>query len=508
MNKIREILRLFTDGHSKNSICDHTGISRNTIKKYLSQYLLHRLTYQEIESLSDKDLDDLFGKPVLTPPTPRLIELVELFPYFEKELKRRGVTKRLLWQEYSTKHLEGFGFTQFCHYYSVWKNQSNPVMHFNHKAGDKLFVDYAGDKLQYTDIKTGEILYAEVFVAILGASQLTYVEAFESQKVEDFIGGCVGALEYIGGVPAAIVPDNLKSAVIKSNNYEPTLNETFADFAAHYGTSILPARSRKPRDKALVENAVRLMYTRIYAVIRNQAFSSLAELNHAIRGPLDAHNDTPFSRHDTTRKQQFEEIERKELKPLPPMAYELKYMRVLTVMKNYHVYLSADKHYYSVPYDFVGKKIKLYYSHSEVLVYYRHEKIATHPRLRMIGKYSTIPEHMPSTHRAQSEWSAERFLSWADSMDASVRELIQRILEKNQHPEQGYKTCLGILSFDKKVGRFRFVNACKRALEFGIYNYNIVRTILEKRMDEYPQEDTGMTSMPAHENIRGEKYYQ
>jgi len=508
MNKIREILRLFTDGHSKNSICAHTGISRNTVKKYLSQYLLHRLTYQEIESLSDKDLDDLFGKPVLTPPTPKLIELAETFPQMEKELKRRGVTKRLLWQEYSSKHIDGFGFTQFCHYYSVWKNQSNPVMHFDHKAGDKLFVDYAGDKLQYTDIETGEILYAEVFVAILGASQLTYVEAFESQKVEDFIGGCVGALEYIGGVPAAIVPDNLKSAVTKSNNYEPTLNETFADFASHYGTSILPARSRKPRDKALVENAVRLMYTRIYAVIRDMAFTSLAELNAAIRIPLDAHNQTPFSRHSNTRRQQFEDIERHELRPLPRMAYELKHMRELTVMKNYHVYLSADKHYYSVPFDFVGKKIKLYYSKSDILIYYQHEKIASHPRLRMIGKYSTIADHMPMNHQAQSQWSAERFLSWAESIDVSTRELIQHILEKRQHPEQAFKSCVGVLSFDKKVGRLRFINACKRALEYGTYNYNIIRTILEKRMDEYPQEDAGTGPMPDHKNIRGENYYK
>ncbi len=268
MSKIRHILRLHSQGRNKLVIANHTSVSRNTLKKYLKEFERSGLSFKEINELSDKDLEDLFVKPEEKPITPKLHALFGLFPAMDKELKRKGITRLLLWEDYKKKHPDGYSLSQFKNYFAKWKAQVNPSMHIEHKAGDKLYVDFAGDKLSIIDKQTGEIQAVEVFVAILGASQLTYVEAVMSQQKEDFIGACEGALHYYGGVPAAIVPDNLKSAVIKSSKYEPVLNETFADFAEHYSTTILPARAYRPQDKALVEGAVKIIYTRIYTKIR------------------------------------------------------------------------------------------------------------------------------------------------------------------------------------------------------------------------------------------------
>jgi transposase len=379
----------------------------------------------------------------------------------------------------------------------------------DHKAGDKLYVDFAGDKLSIIDKQTGEIQHVEVFVAILGASQLTYVEAVMSQQKEDFIGACEGAMLYYGGVPAAIVPDNLKSAVTKSSKYEPVLNESFADFAQHYSTTILPARAYKPRDKALVENAVRIMYTRIYTKIRGNNYFTLEELNAAIRIALEEHNSLLLTGRNYSRRQQFEEVERSALAPLPPLRYELRKELFVTVMKNGHVSLNADKHYYSVPYRFIGKKVKLMYSRSIVEIYYHYERIAIHQRLKSPYNYTTDKEHLASAHRFVTDWTPERFLSWAGKIHEDVQLYILKILDRKQHPEQAYKSCIGILSFAKKVGNDRLIKACQRALGYGVYNYKTIQSILEKRMDYYDNDDeNGQLQMPLHDNIRGENYYQ
>jgi transposase len=275
MVKIRQILRLHCQGHSKLNIAAQTGISRNTLKKYIREFTNIRLTFDEVNELSDKDLEDLFVKPDDKPLNERIQTLFDLFPAIDKELKKKGVTRQILWEEYKRSHPDGLGRSQFKHYFAQWKAQVNPTMHMEHKAGDKLYVDFAGDKLSIIDPQTGEIKPVEVFVAILGASQLTYVEAVMTQQKEDFIAACENTLHYCGGVPAAIVPDNLRSAVTKSSKYEPTLNEAFADFAEHYSTTILPARAYRPRDKALVENAVRIIYSRIYVKIKKDEHCSL-----------------------------------------------------------------------------------------------------------------------------------------------------------------------------------------------------------------------------------------
>ena len=509
MIKIRQILRLQSQGCSKLQIAAQTGIARNTLKKYIREFIASGLTFDEINELSDKELEDLFVKPEDKPLNERLQTLFSLFPAIDKELKKKGVTRQLLWEEYKRDHPDGVGKSQFKHYFAQWKAQVNPVMHMEHKAGDKLYVDFAGDKLSIIDRQTGEIKPVEVFVAILGASQLTYVEAVMTQQKEDFIFACENALHYCSGVPAAIVPDNLKSAVIKSSRYEPTLNEAFADFAEHYGTTILPARAYRPRDKALVENAVRIIYSRIYVKVKRSEYYSLGELNAAILAALQEHNNAPLRGRNYSRRQQFDEVERSALMPLPALRYELKKHQYATVAKNGHVGLSSDKHYYSVPYRFIGKKVKLLYSRHSVEIYYNYERIALHERIKSPYQYTTEKDHMASAHRFVSEWTPDRFTSWAASIHEDVRLYVLKVLDRKQHPEQAYKSCLGILGFAKKVGNERLIKACQRALGYGAYNYKTIQKILERELDlgEAPDE-TDQLQMPFHDNIRGENYYQ
>ena len=509
MIKIRQILRLQSQGCSKLQIAAQTGIARNTLKKYIKEFTASGLSFEEINELSDKELEDLFVKPEDRPLNERLQTLFSLFPAIEKELKRKGVTRELLWKEYKTNHPDGVGLSQFKHYFSQWKAQVNPTMHMEHKAGDKLYVDFAGDKLEIINEQTGEVKPVEVFVAILGASQLTYVEAVMTQQKEDFIFACENALHYCGGVPRAIVPDNLKSAVSKSSKYEPTLNETFADFAEHYGTAILPARAYRPRDKALVENAVRIIYTRIYVKVKRQQYLTLQDLNLSILTALEEHNNAPLRGRNYSRRQQFNEVERNVLMPLPELRYELKKHQYATVAKNGHVGLSADKHYYSVPYRFIGKKVKLLYSRSSVEIFYNYERIALHERTKSAYRYTTQKDHMASTHRFVSEWTPERFTSWAAGIHEDVRLYVLKVLDRKQHPEQAYKSCMGILGFAKKVGNDRLIKACQRALGYGAYNYKTIQKILERELDlrDTPDE-TDQLQMPFHDNIRGENYYQ
>ncbi len=507
MKQIRQIYRLYTQGVSKVQISQRLLISRNTVKKYLEMFKRQRLTYDDIKALSDSDLGNFLStkeEQILV----KLVQLQALFPYFERELKKVGVTKILLWQEYKQKYPDGYQSSQFCHYYNEWKRSSAVVMHFEHKAGDKMFIDFTGKKLPITDTETGEIQDCEVFVAVLGSSQYTYIEVCRSQKKEDFIRCVENALYYFGGVPQALVTDNLKSAVTKSSKYEPTLNDAFLDFAQHYQTSVLPARAYKPRDKALVENSVRIAYTRIFAPLRKQVFFSLEKLNMAVLEKLEVHNKTNFQGRKYSRSDLFKEVERKELYTLPSHRYEMKHYAFGTVYKNSHIYLSADKHYYSVPYEFIGKRVKIIYSDSDVTIYYKHDPISKHKRNYQAYRYSTIKDHMPSSHQFVAEWNPEKFIGWAKGIGSECRTYIIEILQKQQHPEQNYKSCLGILSFSKKVGKRRLNNACKRGIEYDVFNYKIIQNILEKGLDKIDEQFQQNRKVPSHKNIRGKNYYQ
>jgi transposase len=508
MSKLRRLLQLYSQGKSKLFISNYLELSRNTVDKYILQYRLLDLPSEEIDKLTDTDLDKLFFVQVTDDLPPRHKALYGFFPYMEKELKKTGVTRQLMWEEYITKYPDGIKRSQFNEHYNRWCKKVNPVMHINHKAGDKMYVDYAGKTLQVVDKESGEVQQVQFFAAILGSSQYTYAEATVSQVKEDFITSVENALHFFGGVPAAIVPDNLKSAVIKSNRYEPTLNETFYDFAEHYGTTILPARSYKPRDKSLVEGMVKILYTRVYSALRDKTFFSLKELNTAVKEALEVHNNTKLSGRSYSRQELFTDVEKQALSALPLQRYELKQQSFATVMLNGHVYLGQDKHYYSVPYQFIRKKVKLLYSTGQVEVYYKYNRIAVHQRVIRPFSYTTITEHLASTHKFVTEWTPQRFINWAESIDDSVKEFIIHILDKKQHPEQAYKSCMGVLSLVRKVGEERLINACKRALEYNIHNYKIVQNILERGLDQVENDGHLKQAIPEHNNIRGKNYYK
>lgn len=418
------------------------------------------------------------------------------------------MTVQHLWEEYYKENPDGLKSSQFRYHFKNWSNRVNPVMHMNHKAGDKMYVDYAGKTLSIIDQDTGEIKEVQFFVAILGASQYTYAEASMSQQKEDFVTSVENAIQFFGGTPAAIVPDNLKSAVIKSSRFEPTINETLADFADHYQTTILPARAYKPRDKSLVEGAVKILYRRIYVHLREQKFFSLDQLNEQIWNLLDVHNKKKLTACPYSRLELFTEDEKKELSPLPQERFEIKYQSFATVMQNGHVSLSVDKNFYSVPFQYLRKKVKLLYTKSTIEIYYKYNRIATHPRHYKPYVYTTNPDHMASTHQFVADWSAARFLDWANKIDPNVGEIILKIIDSKTHPEQAYKSCLGILSFEKKVGKQRLINACKRALEYKIYNYKTIQNILENNLDRIDIESETDLELPQHDNIRGKNYFK
>lgn len=512
MSKVKNLLRLYTQGVSKLSIAERTGLPRNTVKRYIRLYLASQRSINELIQMSDAELELMFIEM-----TPRkAIEdnlkyqtLEKLFPEMEKALKRKDVTKKQLWDSYREKHPEGYGLSQFKNYYMRWKKTRNPSMHIDHKAGEKVYVDYAGDKLEIFDKNTGESISVEVFVAVLGASQLTYVEASMSQQTEDFISSCENALKYFGGSPLAIVTDNLKAAVIKSNRYEPIINDAFKDFASHYTMAVMPAAPYKPTHKALVEGTIKIIYKAIYSLIRTGVYTSLESINKAIREYLDVFNNRQMSHRPYSRREFFEEIEAQYLQPLPEKSYEIKRRKIVTVMKNNFVCLSEDKHYYSVPYRYIGRKVVLLYSQSQVEVYCKHERIAVHERDRRPYKYTIIEEHLASKNRFQTDWNPEKFTQRASEIGQECQKYIVGVLNSRQHPEQTYKSCQGILSFAARAGYDRLNNACKRALQYEDYSYHTIRVILEKGFDrDIPDQDETLPMIPEHPNIRGNQYYQ
>lgn len=412
----------------------------------------------------------------------------------------------MLYREYIEKYPDGYGISHFNNAIATYLQLSKPVMHIEHKAGDKIYIDFAGTKLQLTGAD-GLEREVEVFVAVLGCSQLTYVEAVESQRKEDLIKACENALHYFGGVPAAIVPDNLRSAVTKGSRYEAILNGEFAAFAEHYAVTVVPARAYKPRDKSLVEGGIKLIYRSIYSRLDGRRFDELESLNVAIRPLLEIHNNKPFSGRSYSRREQFEEIEREALGPLNPLRYEMNKQVMVTVMRNGYIRLREDVHYYSVPYTYVGKKVKLLYTSSLVKVYYHYTLIACHERIRTQYHYTTDESHLALQHRFQTEWTPENFIQQAEAIHSDVARYISKVLEHKTYPEQAYKSCSGILNFARRVGADRLTDACRWADNLGQYNYPIIEEILKKRLDQLQAEDE-QTEIPPHDNIRGKEYYQ
>lgn len=511
MFTIRQILRLYASGKGTKYISQSTGVARNTIKKYLYRYVLSEKTIEQIEAMSDAEMSGFFliKEPIVVI-NKRLSDLEPLLPGLAAMLKKRGVTKYMVYQSYLVQYPDGYKSSAFLERLNKYMQAGKPSLKMIHKAGDKLFVDFTGQKLHLVDQLTGEISDLEVFVAILGCSQLTFVMAVHSQCKEDFILGCERALHFFGGAPQAIVPDNLKSAVTKASKYEAQLNDTFAAFAEHYHTYGFPTRTYKPKDKALVEGAVKIIYTTIFSKIDQTVYHTLDQVNKDILIHLEAHNNTKLTGENYSRMQQFIELEKQALQPLNPYPFEPMTAQLSTVNKYGHVLLSADKRYYSVPYKLIGKRLKIKYSTTRIEVYNENEVVAVHDRFVGKGlKYITTQDHLATQHKYLAEWNPQKFMATAASIGEVVAQYIAKILARELYPEQSYKSCSGVLSFAKRVGNTRLINACKRADSYGIYNYGIIDQILRSKADAIPVEDEiPGQDMPSHENIRGQNYYE
>lgn len=506
---IKQLLRCKIKGLSNRKIAELIGIHRNSVNAYVHLLSACEKPWEELLGLSDSELSTLF--PTHSPiEDGRYEQLSKHFEYFRQELKKPGCTKRTLWKDYLQKNPEGYSYTQFCEHLNRWLRQVKGSGKLIHKAGDKVYVDYTGKKLHYINRSSGEVIEVEVFVAILPCSGYTFVEASASQRIADFIGLMNNCFHFFGGVTESIVPDNLKAAVTKGSKYEPIINKTFKDFALHYGTIINPTRTYSPQDKALVEGAVKLVYQRIFYPMSQMTFFSLQEINEAIKELLKAYNDQLLSQVKLSRKQQFLTIEQSFLSPLPAEKYELRTYRKTTVQKMGHIFLSEDKHYYSVPHRFIGKKVEVSYDQNTVKITYNNEGIATHVRSFQAGTYSSIREHLSSSHQFYQDWSPAFFYQLAEPHGSHVQAYIKALIASKNYPEVAYKQCLGIFDLHKTYGKNRLNQACRRGLELSRYGYNIIKNILINKMDNSPEEalDEESTSITKHDNIRGADYYQ
>jgi transposase len=503
MRKIEEILRLkFVNGLTHRAIARSCGVSASTVSEYITHAKAAGLSWPLPEGITTEQLEaQLFPEKVPKPARGVQPDWKQV----HKELKRKGVTLSLLWIEYRHDHPDGYGYSQFCHHYREWKKHLKPFMRQKHKAGEKIFVDYAGQTVKVTDPETGEIREAEIFVTTMGASNYTYAEAQWSQSLPNWIGGHVRAFEFLGGVPQVVVPDNLKAGVKSPNLYEPDLNPSYQEFARHYSVAVVPTRVRKPRDKAKVENGVQNVERWILARLRDHQFLSLADLNQAIWSLLAELNQREMKHLGQSRLELFEELDRPLLAPLPPQRYEFAFWKKARVHIDYHV--SFEKNHYSVPYRLTGKEVDLRATEKTVEIFYQRRRVASHPRQTAKGRYSTHRVHMPPEHQFYSEWSPKRFLKWAGEIGEQTAELISRALDARRHPEQSYRTCLGILGLAKRYSAERLEKAARRANAAGIRSYRGVHNILKNKLDQLKLDPVSNTPLPGHENIRGQDYY-
>ncbi len=426
--------------------------------------------------------------------------------WIHRERHRVGVTLELLHQEYVEQTPDGLRYTAFCERYRDWLARRGLVMRQVHAAGDKLFVDYSGKKPHIVDPSTGEVIELELFVAVLGASNLTYAEVTWSQRAPDFIASHVRTLEFIGGVPGALVPDQLKSGVTRACRYEPEAQRTYEELARHYGTTVLPARPRRPRDKAKVEVGVQIAQRWILARMRNQIFHSPAAMNARIRELLVDLNARVMRRYGKSRRDLFEQIERAALRPLPAERFEYADWTRGRVNLDYHV--AIDGHFYSVPHRLVHQEVEARLTAMTIELLHGRKVVAVHARSHVQGAFTTVPDHMPSSHRAHAEWTPSRILSWASKVGVATHDLCAAILKNRPHPEQGFRSCLGILRLAKRYGDARLDAACSRALRAGARSYRHVDAILKNGLDRVPVNDAPPTTTPiTHENIRGPEHY-
>ena len=503
MRKIREALRLRADGLSGRQMALSLSLGRATVSDYMRRADVAGLSWPLPADLGDGDLERLLFPRTIgdvrgSHPQPD-------WAYTHGELRRKGVTLSLLWEEYRGVHPDGYGYSRFCELYTHWEGNLSPVMRQRHLAGERLFVDYAGATMDVVCPQTGEVRTAQLFVATLGASSYTYVEASWTQSLPDWISSHVRAFGFFGGAPAQVVSDNLKAGVTKACFYEPAINRTYADMAAHYDTAIVPARPKKPKDKAKVEGAVLLVERWIMARLRNQRFFSLDELNAAIR-PLMEQLNGKVTRHlGASRRDLFETLDRPALKPLPVEPYAYAEWKECRVGLDYHV--DVGRHYYSVPHQLLKQKLWVRITARTIEAYFKGRRVAAHQRTSGNRQHSTHRDHMPANHRFRTDWTPERIRRQAARIGPRTEAYVEVVMRERRHPEQGFRSCMGVLRLAKTFGRDRLEAACARAVEINARSYSSLHSILKNGLDRQPRPRAADEPAITHPNIRGAEYF-
>jgi transposase len=504
MRKIGEVLRLKWEcGLSNRAIARSCSLSHSTVGEYLRRAQEAGLSWPLPADLGEDTLFELLF-PSSAQSSSRVIPVPD-WSLIHTELRKQGVTLRLLWVEYREAQPDGYGYSQFCALYRQWAKRLKPSMRLSHKGGEKVFVDYAGQTVPIVDPNTGELHPAQIFIGVLGASNYTYAEAHESQELPNWIGAHVRMFAFFGGVPEIVVPDNLKAGVKHPCRYEPDLNPTYQDLAQHYGTAVIPTRVRKPKDKAKVEVGVQVVERWILARLRHHTFFSLADLNQAIRELLNELNTRQMEHLGRSRRELFERLDQAALKPLPELPYEFAIWKKARVNIDYHI--EFEKHYYSVSHTLIHKEVYVRATQSTIEIFFHNRRVASHRRTHAPGRHTTLSEHMPPAHQKYLEWSPDRFTRWAGSIGPNTVQLVQALLDSRQHPQQAYRSCLGLLGLGSRYGEQRLEAACGRALRAGIHSYKGVKNILDAKLDQVEPEEAPTVVPKTHENIRGQTYY-
>lgn len=515
MSKIKQVLRHHKDGVKKRRIARLLGLNRNTVGKYIERAEADTLSLEELLHLDDPVLERRLSSGKRAMPDPRFDILSKRLDYITGELERHKskLTLHRLWQEYCSEEKEHYEYTQFCFHVNQHRKASSLsyVMSEGRTGGEELFVDFAGDKMEYVDMSTGEIMKAEVFVATLPASDYGFAMAVPSQKVEDFLHALGCCLRHIGGVPQVIVTDNLKSAVVKSDRYQPEVGKVMEDFCNHYGCRTVPCRAYKPKDKALVENMVKLVYRHVFAPLRHTMFHSLEEMNSAIRRHMAGFNGKRMAQHPCTREERFLATDKPALRELPQAPFEVMSYTELKVADNSHVYLGRDRHYYSVPYRLIGQRVRVVYTRSMVNVYHEGEKVASHGRDRSPGRYTTVDGHMPSYYKDYAQRSPQRYIDRAALILPSLAEVVSALFSQNPGvpPETFYKSCDGLIHLGKTTAPTLMEKACAVALRTGNCKYRFVLALVRSGCSgvEELEREPDLFSVSPHSNIRDKAYY-
>ncbi len=505
MEQLKQVLKLKQEGHSIKSIKRLTGLARNTVKTYLK-----RMPEATTGTTTDKELAGLFyNQDTALQQSSRLQRLLRHFEGIDKELTRPGVTRQLLWGEYKEQHPDGYAYSQYCEHLNRFLNKKDVVMHLEYNPGEEIMIDFAGKKFSYVDTTTGELIPCDVFVATLPYSGLIFCIALEHQKTADLLHGINELLRYLQGVSQTITCDNMRTAVTKADRYEPVFTDLCYQISEHYGTTFSATRPGKPRDKAMVEKAVNLVYKYVYAPLRNQRFTSLSEINYYFRIQLDQLNLRNYKGSSFSRRELFDQYERPLLRGLPSKPCLLKKCTILTVQRNYHIQLREDRLYYSVPWQYVGSKVKVWYDQQTVEIYHDYQRIALHIRVAGRG-YHTIGEHMPLNHQQSKSakgWTKEELLTKARHIGAATAAVTESMLGNSIYMEQNYKACFGLLMFEKRYGKQRLEAACSLALTGSRVTYTMIKNILTAGIDKQVR-ITIDQPLPLHDNIRGAQQYQ